>query len=55
MTGYLKESGVAVSKMGNVTSGEIKIDNADWGNISEWKNKYDNAIGKIMNKNIAAV
>ena len=55
LTGYLKESGVAVSKIGNVTSGEIKIDDADWGDVKEWKNKYDNAIGKIMNKNIAAV
>lgn len=46
----LNESGVTGSKIGEVTSGAIKIEHEDWGNISEWKNKYDNAIGEIMKK-----
>jgi phosphoribosylformylglycinamidine synthase len=24
------------------------VDNADWGNISDWKNKYNNAIGNLL-------
>jgi phosphoribosylformylglycinamidine synthase len=41
---------IPFEKLGTVTSGEIKIDNENWGNISEWKNKYDNAIGNYLNK-----
>jgi hypothetical protein len=35
--------------LGTVTSGEIHVNNEDWGNISTWKNKYDTAIENIMN------
>ena len=48
----LKETGVTCSKIGEVTSGTVKIDNEDWGNISEWKNKYDTAISEIMQKTV---
>jgi phosphoribosylformylglycinamidine synthase len=37
-------------KLGTVSSGEIVIDERSWGNISDWKNKYDRAIGKYLNK-----
>jgi phosphoribosylformylglycinamidine synthase len=39
---------VAFTFLGNVTTGEIKINNEGWGNISDWKNKYDNAIGNLL-------
>ena len=44
----LEKAGVNTSFLGNVTSGAINIDNANWGNISDWKNKYDNAIGNLL-------
>ena len=37
-------------KLGVVTQGVISIDNADWGSISEWKNKYDTAIELYLKK-----
>ncbi len=41
---------VPFEKLGTVTSGEILVNNEDWGNISAWKNKYDNAIGNYLNR-----
>ena len=34
--------------LGTVTSGKISINNEDWGSVSEWKGKYDEAIEKMM-------
>ncbi|MEO9004994.1 MAG: phosphoribosylformylglycinamidine synthase subunit PurL [Ginsengibacter sp.] len=39
---------VPFEKLGIVTSGETIIDNENWGNISEWKNRYDNAVGNYL-------
>ena len=36
---------VPFQKLGAVTPGEINIDDEDWGNIKEWNEKYNNAIG----------
>jgi phosphoribosylformylglycinamidine synthase subunit PurL len=41
---------IPFEKLGTVTLGEIKIDGEDWGNIGEWKNRYDEVIGKYLNK-----
>ncbi len=35
-------------KLGTVTSGEIVIDNESWGEIGEWHDQYDNAIGNML-------
>lgn len=35
-------------KLGIVTSSEIKVASDNWGNIQDWKNKYDTAIENIM-------
>jgi phosphoribosylformylglycinamidine synthase len=40
---------IPFEKLGIVTSGEITVDKESWGNISEWKDRYDNAIGKYLN------
>jgi phosphoribosylformylglycinamidine synthase II len=32
------------SKLGTVTNGSIIVDGSDWGQVTEWKNQYDNAI-----------
>jgi phosphoribosylformylglycinamidine synthase subunit PurL len=35
-------------ELGFVTAGAVEVDGMNWGNIGEWKNKYDNAIGNIL-------
>jgi phosphoribosylformylglycinamidine synthase len=45
---FEKSLDIPFEKLGEVTSGEIKIDDEDWGNISDWKNKYDNVIGSLL-------
>ncbi|HUZ57543.1 MAG TPA: phosphoribosylformylglycinamidine synthase subunit PurL [Hanamia sp.] len=44
------ENGLKIpfEKLGTVTSCEIIVDSESWGNISDWKDKYDNAIGNFM-------
>jgi phosphoribosylformylglycinamidine synthase len=42
---------IPFEKLGNVTSGEIKIGNESWGDISGWKNKYENVIRGFMSHN----
>ena len=37
-----------VAFLGNVTAEEIIIDNESWGTVTEWKDKYDNAIGNLL-------
>ena len=39
---------IPFEKLGTVTGGNITIDSADWGNIRSWKEKYDNAISKLL-------
>lgn len=34
--------------LGTVSNGSILINKEDWGNVSDWKEKYDMAIEKIM-------
>lgn len=44
----LEKMEITVTYLGTVTSGVISVDGQDWGNISEWKEKYDTAIGKLL-------
>ncbi|MFT3947300.1 MAG: phosphoribosylformylglycinamidine synthase subunit PurL [Agriterribacter sp.] len=46
----VKESGVPFVKVGEVTDGEVIVDGASWGDIGEWKEKYDEAIEKYMQR-----
>jgi phosphoribosylformylglycinamidine synthase II len=41
-------SGIDIAELGTVTSGDITVNEENWGNISEWKEKYDTAIEKMM-------
>ncbi len=36
------------SRLGEVTEGEIIVDGKSWGQITEWKEKYENAIGNLL-------
>jgi len=40
----IKAEGIVVTELGTVTNGEIKVNNENWGNIIDWKHKYDTAI-----------
>lgn len=48
------ESAVKIpfEKLGEVTAGKIQINDENWGHISEWKNKYDNAIGNYLKRKV---
>ena len=43
-----KTQNIAITKLGRVTSGEINVNGENWGNIAEWKEKYDTAIEKYL-------
>jgi phosphoribosylformylglycinamidine synthase len=44
----LQSASLAFAKLGHTTAERISVDTQDWGSISAWKNKYDNAIGDIL-------
>jgi phosphoribosylformylglycinamidine synthase len=44
----LEKMEITVTYLGTVTSGAVSIDGEDWGNVTDWKEKYDNAIGKLL-------
>jgi phosphoribosylformylglycinamidine synthase II len=43
-----KEAGISTTELGTVSAGVINVNGTDWGNISDWKNKYDTAIEKLL-------
>jgi phosphoribosylformylglycinamidine synthase len=47
--------GVAFEKIGEVTTGEILVDEKPWNNILNIKNLYDTAIEKHLQKEVASV
>ena len=40
---------IPFQKIGKVTAGNITVEKENWGNISTWKEKYDQAIGSYFN------
>jgi phosphoribosylformylglycinamidine synthase subunit PurL len=46
----LQSKNIGFTKLGEVIPKNIKIETEDWGEIAEWKMKYDNAIGNLMKK-----
>jgi phosphoribosylformylglycinamidine synthase len=47
---YINKQAIKVQFIGQVTKSQILVNEADWGNIDAWKNKYEEAIGKLMLK-----
>ncbi len=45
---FEKSLAMPYERLGEVTSGDLKINGEDWGNISAWSEKYDNAIGNYF-------
>lgn len=50
----LKQSGINFQSFGNVTSGEIIIDQENWGGIEEFKKLYDTSIEKKLSGELAS-
>ncbi len=46
---HAKTAGITIAELGTVSAGEINVNGITWGNISDWKNKYDTAIEKLLN------
>ncbi|MGN6492211.1 MAG: phosphoribosylformylglycinamidine synthase subunit PurL [Agriterribacter sp.] len=44
----LRQTGVPFSKIGEVTSGDVQVDDEAWGGITAWKERYDTAIERYM-------
>ena len=44
----LEKMEMTVTYLGKVTSGNININGEDWGNVVEWKEKYENAIANLL-------
>jgi phosphoribosylformylglycinamidine synthase subunit PurL len=44
----LEKMETTVTYLGTVTGGTITIDGENWGTVTEWKEKYDNAIGNLL-------
>jgi len=42
------QQGIAIENIGTVTSTSIEVNGVNWGNIADWKNKYDTAIENII-------
>src|SRR4051794_15328098 len=40
----IENAGIETIEFGQVTSGDVVVNGANWGNIDEWKYKYDTAI-----------
>jgi phosphoribosylformylglycinamidine synthase len=45
----IRSKGMAVTELGTVTNGEIKVNEENWGSITGWKTKYDTAIESYLN------
>ena len=48
LTQKAKAAGIAVTELGAVTGGTISVNGENWGSITEWKEKYDTAIEKLL-------
>jgi len=46
--------GFPATELGVVTAGDFRVDGKDWGNVEDWKEPYDTAIGDIMAAQIEA-
>jgi phosphoribosylformylglycinamidine synthase subunit PurL len=46
----LQAANISHTKLGVVAASSISINENSWGNVNEWKDKYDNAIGGVMGR-----
>jgi phosphoribosylformylglycinamidine synthase len=43
-----EKEGVDLTELGLVTNGDIHVNAENWGNIIDWKEKYETAIEKLL-------
>ena len=46
--------GFPAMQLGAVTGGSLRVEGKEWGNVADWKESYDTAIGKVMASQIEA-
>ena len=46
--------GFPAVRLGAVTGGPLRVEGEEWGNVADWKESYDTAIGKVMASQIEA-
>lgn len=44
----LNEQGMAFQRLGHVGGDHVFVDGEDWGTVSEWKDRYDNVLGELL-------
>jgi phosphoribosylformylglycinamidine synthase len=44
----IENAGIEAIEFGQVTDGDVIVNGENWGNIKEWKYKYDTAIEKLI-------
>jgi phosphoribosylformylglycinamidine synthase II len=44
----IENAGIESIEFGQVTTGDVMVNGDNWGNINEWKYKYDTAIEKLI-------
>jgi phosphoribosylformylglycinamidine synthase subunit PurL len=47
----IRSKSIIVTELGTVTNSDINVNQENWGNITEWKQKYDTAIESLLSKN----
>jgi len=40
----MMRNGVEFDLLGHVTKGSVRIDDEDWGSVSDFRQRYDNAL-----------
>jgi len=45
---------IEFNMLGEVTPSNIVVDGDDWGDVKEWREEYDNAIGNMMMHSVEA-
>jgi phosphoribosylformylglycinamidine synthase len=45
---HIENAGIETVELGQVTTGDVLVNGDNWGNINEWKYKYDTAIEKLI-------
>ncbi len=51
--GFMQSTAVPCVELGTVTANDVIIDNENWGRICQWKEKYDEAISRLLAGNEA--
>jgi phosphoribosylformylglycinamidine synthase subunit PurL len=47
--------GFPAVQLGVVTGGSLRVEGEEWGNVADWKESYETAIGKVMASQIEVV